>query len=420
MRTSNVVSAKLREFTRDQRGNIGILFAASMLPALMFIGLAVDYSRSAGVKTQLDTAADAAALAAVSKMWDSSDTGGVINVAARSQDARRVFTAAANQISDLTITDLNVTTRQELNNVFATVTYSADVKLAFGTLFSTTAMSFSGKAVSVKPLPPYVDFYLLLDNSPSMGLAATNADIARMNQLTGCAFACHEPNNPNDNYHIAHANGVSLRIDVLRTATQDMLGMARDTATATNQYRASIYTFENNIQQIAPLSANLNDVIAQANGIELGYPKTMDGGNNGSSELNTALNQINAVVPTPGTGLSESDRQRFVFFVSDGLNDTSAWWCTWTHCTSAVDLGVCQALKSRGVRIAVLYTTYLPMPNEAAWQLLVQPYAADIPAKMRACASSPDLFFEVGTDGHIGDAMKKMFQAAVNSTRLTQ
>jgi hypothetical protein len=43
-------------------------------------------------------------------------------------------------------------------------------------------------------MPLYIDFYLLLDNSPSMGVGATPADVAKMvnNTPDACAFACHD------------------------------------------------------------------------------------------------------------------------------------------------------------------------------------------------------------------------------------
>jgi hypothetical protein len=42
--------------------------------------------------------------------------------------------------------------------------------------------------------PPKIDFYLLLDNSPSMAVAATPADVTTnaTSSQGGCAFACHE------------------------------------------------------------------------------------------------------------------------------------------------------------------------------------------------------------------------------------
>ena len=51
-------------------------------------------------------------------------------------------------------------------------------------------------------MPVFIDFYLLLDNSPSMGVAATPADVATMVNTNPDhrAFACHDLND-NNNYY---------------------------------------------------------------------------------------------------------------------------------------------------------------------------------------------------------------------------
>ena len=53
-------------------------------------------------------------------------------------------------------------------------------------------------------IPPNINFYLLLDNSPSMSLPATTDGISLMQTLTykqysgaGCAFACHQASTNN-------------------------------------------------------------------------------------------------------------------------------------------------------------------------------------------------------------------------------
>ncbi|WP_181702664.1 pilus assembly protein TadG-related protein [Chthonobacter albigriseus] len=53
-----------RSFRRDTRGSIAIYFAATMTLAFAAVGSAVDYGRSLAVQTQMQHAADAAALAA--------------------------------------------------------------------------------------------------------------------------------------------------------------------------------------------------------------------------------------------------------------------------------------------------------------------------------------------------------------------
>jgi hypothetical protein len=93
-------------------------------------------------------------------------------------------------------------------------------------------MTVTGTATTNMPLN--VDFYLLLDNSPSMGVGATPADVATMvnNTPDQCAFACHDVCNSNNYYSLAKSLGVTTRIDVLRTATQDLM----DTAATTETY----------------------------------------------------------------------------------------------------------------------------------------------------------------------------------------
>ena len=68
-------------------------------------------------------------------------------------------------------------------------------------------------------MPQYIDFYLLLDNSPSMGVGATPTDVSKMvnNTSDKCAFACHDLNDNNNYYKLAKTLGVTTRIDVLRT-----------------------------------------------------------------------------------------------------------------------------------------------------------------------------------------------------------
>jgi Flp pilus assembly protein TadG len=52
----------MSDFHRDERGTIAIIFALTLLPLLGFVGLAVDYSRAAAVRTRMQNAADSTAL----------------------------------------------------------------------------------------------------------------------------------------------------------------------------------------------------------------------------------------------------------------------------------------------------------------------------------------------------------------------
>jgi Flp pilus assembly protein TadG len=63
-----------RSFWSDQRGNIGVIFALALLPVLMLVGAAVDYSRASAIRTQLQAAMDAAVLAGAARSTDQTAT----------------------------------------------------------------------------------------------------------------------------------------------------------------------------------------------------------------------------------------------------------------------------------------------------------------------------------------------------------
>ncbi len=59
------VRASLRQFVRDERGQFAIIGALLMVPVIAISGLALDYARLHSAQSRLQSAADAAALAAI-------------------------------------------------------------------------------------------------------------------------------------------------------------------------------------------------------------------------------------------------------------------------------------------------------------------------------------------------------------------
>src|SRR6185312_4211115 len=95
-----------------------------------------------------------------------------------------------------------------------------------------------GSSTAQASSAPNMNFYLLLDDSPSMAIGATQDDIDNLKRYTAgqpsgsCGFACHEVRpslDPNanswttDNLSIARANGVRLRIDLVVNAVNQLL-----------------------------------------------------------------------------------------------------------------------------------------------------------------------------------------------------
>ena len=129
-----------------------------------------------------------------------------------------------------------------------------------------------------------MNWYLLMDDSPSMGIGATLTDINNLITATApakqpasssqnCGFACHETNishdgGTKDNLAIARANNITLRIDLVADALNQLLiawpgcpqsgvsgGVMQCMSTLNNTtYKAALYTFDTSLNTLATLT----------------------------------------------------------------------------------------------------------------------------------------------------------------------
>ena len=126
------------------------------------------------------------------------------------------------------------------------------------------------------------------------------------------------------------------------------------------------------------------------------------------------MNNINGIMPTPGSGAASDKPQEVMFFVTDGVEDEMV---KDSRVQSLMDPNWCTTIKNRGIRIALIYTTYLPLPTNSWYNTYISPFQANIGSTLQSCAS-PGLFFEVSTDQDISEAMTKLFDYAVQTAFL--
>src|SRR6185437_13005013 len=295
----------LDRLLRNRRGNVAMMYAL-VAPVLVFGGgAAIDYGRAAQIRTKLNAAADAAALSALTPSMLQQDAS-VAQAA-----ATNMFIGLANGITSLTPGATQVTVSVTVGATPLTrnvqVSYSTSVNTIFAQVLGMKTLPISGVSDASAVAPPNIDFYVLLDNSPSMALPATAAGITQMQNLTakqdggnGCAFACHQANtsyntgtptssetdtvynpcadgtNPTlptssitiggvkytkawcdaskghlqlDNYALARKNGITLRLDELTSGVSTLLQTASTTSQSTvfatpPQYQFSIYSMD--------------------------------------------------------------------------------------------------------------------------------------------------------------------------------
>jgi Flp pilus assembly protein TadG len=425
--------AALRRFAGDRKGNVAIIFALSLMPITLLTGMGIDYTAATTKKAMLDAAADAAALAAVTPTLMAKASSFSVTA------AQNMFNSQVANIPSLNYSAPNLSVVAADNGLkrTVTVTYTASSKNSFAGVLGQAAWPLNGSSQATASVAPNIDFYLLLDNSPSMAIAATSAGIATMVANTsaqgGCAFACHQTNvaadnlgnaGGVDNYTLAKNKGVVTRIQNLNAATQALMDTA--TTTMTNYkstYRMAIYTFNTGgINTITALTSSLSTAKSLAAGIDVltvyknNYLTSANNNSDEDTDFEAAMSGINTAMPAPGTGMAGNTPQEVLFLVSDGVDDNKV---NGARNQALFSTSWCTTVKNRGIRIAVLYTTYLPLPTNNWYTTYIAPFQPQIAANMQSCAS-PGLYFQVSTDQDITSAMQALFRQAVATARLTQ
>jgi Flp pilus assembly protein TadG len=430
-------------FRRDRSANVAMIFGLSLVPLISFVGVAVDYSRASQLRSKLQAAADAASVGSISKTSPGFIAAGSMMsdgpIPAGTDDATSIFNGNMTGVTGYTLNNMTPAVTKTGSVVTSVVQFSANVPTMFLGVMGKSTMTVTGTSSSTTTMPLYIDFYLVLDNSPSMGVGATPTDVTTMvnNTSDKCAFACHDYNDPNNYYNLAKKLGVTTRMDVLRTATQQLMDTAAATQTYSSQFRMALYDFGASsatigLRALFTLSSSLSSAKSAAGNIDLMGVY----GNNDSytadkdTQFSTVLPQINTAISSPGPGTSSAPL-KYLFFVSDGVADEQNTSCLKPttgggRCQSPIDPSLCTTLKNRNIKIAVLYTTYLALPTNSWYMSWIDPFNAgpygpspnsQIALNMQSCAS-PGLYFEVSPTQGISEAMNALFKKAIADARI--
>ncbi|HXP77035.1 MAG TPA: TadE/TadG family type IV pilus assembly protein [Stellaceae bacterium] len=444
----------LRSLTRKD-GAVLVWFAVTAIPLLLAVGVGIDVARAYAVKVRLGAAIDDAGLAVATTLDP--------NINAQNRLTKYFYgNFASTQIG--TPTAVSMVNDATVANAID-VTGTATVPTTFMALAGFNSITVQATAQIVRRAPN-IDFYLMLDSSPSMAIAATQTDINTMVSHTsaqgGCGFGCHHSQttasscgandvlgnpidpatgNPMDNYALARSLGVTLRIDLLRQAAQNLTTTATSTAAQNDaKYRMAVYTFDVNFNTIQTLTNSLSTVSTSAGNIQQlemycnnHLSSATDSNKDADTNFDSAFTSINGIMPAPGNGsnIAGDTPQEVLFLVTDGVEDELSTYSTKTPTSSSygnvssgrqesvINVADCTTIKNRGIRIAVLYTEYLPLPTNNWYVNHVQPFQPNIGSTLQSCAS-PGLYFMVQTGGDISGALSTLFEQAVQSAYLAQ
>ncbi|MBB6486754.1 pilus assembly protein TadG-related protein [Rhizobium lusitanum] len=410
-----------------------MMTALLAIPLIGAAGLAIDVTDALVVRNELYNAADAAAVGAIATsspavaaaMAMTSD--GTVTIG--QNDANKLFYGQVSSDLQNVPVNVNIAVTRASNIISANVSFSATVPTTLMQLLGQTTIPISGVASAQYQTASFIDFYMLLDNTPSMGVGATANDIKTMqaNTTDTCAFACHNVNTTNNYYNLAKSLKVQMRIDVVRQATQSLTDTATTNRTTPDQYRMAVYTFGSKAEtagltNVSALSSDMTQVKSTTSAVDLMTIPYAGYNNDQTTSFDTMLTQIKPIIGTGGGGTTSSDRAKVLFFVTDGVGDsykptTCTKPTTGGRCQEPLDTSFCQPLKNQNVKIAILYTTYLPLPQNAWYNTWIAPFQSQIGTDLQNCAS-PGLYFEVSPTQGITDAMNALFLKVIRTPRL--
>lgn len=467
-------------FSRDKRGSVNIILAFSLLPMIGLLGLGIDYGIAEATKIKLDNAADSAAIAAVATAKafvaanpnDSNVTADAKS--AGTNRATRAFNINAGSLSYSSVPVPNIQLDRKNQTFVASVSYATQSKTNFGQIFGTKYLNVSGTAAASADIPSYLDFYLLVDVSGSMGLPSTSSGQSQLIGLNnkspdpfsgttqGCVFACHFPG-----YHgwtLATQNNIQLRSGAVNTAVCGLLTQA-GLPLVPNQYRVGIYPFITQLGTLSALSSTLTNANIASNcsssnpqaftnlldtGTTQEYtnndPSTGTG--SGGTNFTNVLPAIQTIISQGagfGTGAATSNSRPFVFIITDGMQNgqyygtskNGTWYFPGSPSTfsgyssagfnggsspQAITSSQCSSLKSSGATISILYIPYLPIPTNP------DPYGENtkadnaipnLPLALANCATS-GFFYTANTPADINKSLGNMFQQAIQVAHLSQ
>jgi hypothetical protein len=329
------------------------------------------------------------------------------------------------------------------------LTWSGQYRTLFTGIFGQDTLPIAGESSARSALAPNIDIHLLVDTSPSMAVAANDAAIQQMIDLTSpklrdqsCAFACHQasvdarsairfngdPNNAQlrDSYEEAELLQIPLRIDVVKHALATLFQVAPKAAAENHvTYRMSFNTFDFQVYPRAGLTnisgnmSGLNTLASQLAPLEVydnNHRVRATDDSDTDTNIDLAVGSMLSL-PKPGTGLKGDTPQEVVFLVTDAVNDLGTNWRNRTIAVIDADGTICRALKAKGIRIAVLYLTYPHLPSTTQGATSIQDIQNDIAPAAETCAT-PGLYFQVDTNANVDSALIGMFQKVIATARL--
>ena len=116
------------------------------------------------------------------------------------------------------------------------------------------------------------------------------------------------------------------------------------------------------------------------------------GGSDADTNYDAAMQGITALMPTPGNGTNKTGDtpQEILFIVTDGVEDEDVSGNR-QESTMTGTKDYCTPLKNKGIKIAILYTEYFPLPTVPVITINISRHSSRASARLCKIALRRDL-----------------------------
>ncbi len=422
---------------RDRKGAVAVICGLSIMPLLALIAAAVDFSILTTDKARLDQALDSAALSATTTasnlLAGGTSTSSAITQAQNFAAAR--FNAQIATMNSATVSNVTATVAVSGANVTASMNYTANYPTELMQLFGIANVPITGSVSTQLSTAPYADIHVLMDVSGSMAIGSTQSDMDKLQALSvgykpsgplpsnvdagsGCSFACHWTNSYPDYYSLARSKGITLRIDVLRSAVTNLVSTL-SSLNQNNLFRLALYTFNSTTTTIYALNQNITGASGAMPNIAVGVNDCTNGpAPCAETNYDSAVTTVSNTIGRSGDGTGPSSPRKYMFIITDGVVD---YYAGTGRSIYASDSAVCTQAKASGVTVMVLWTPYVPLVtpyipvSNSFYQSYVAPFYSNIWPNLQACASSPSLAWQATDTAGVNAALTQMLAIATKS-----
>ncbi|NMD08817.1 MAG: hypothetical protein GYA66_12670 [Phyllobacteriaceae bacterium] len=414
----------ISRFLRNKEASVSTMFALTMTVLMVTIGAGIDFGRVEQQKSIADGIADATVIAAVAAAVeaDKAKKSGIAEIAKAAGLAAWEANAKASKF-DIEGGPEIVITSPAAHEWTATATFDEQYSTHFMSLFGQDMFpvrAFAEATSSFGEVKEYWDVHIAVDDSASMGLGATQADMNKMiaDKSIGCAFACHYATNGSDSMAIARNKGYKLRIDVVDEAIDAVTTKLESISDGSN-VRMALHGINTTFREFVALSSNLRNVKNYK--IDMGLTTNSKGNTN----FRIGMAGLTSKVGTSGTGATSGSPKKAAIFITDGVHDHNineinvVTRVSKDYYLGPISESFCQGLKNSGVKVGVLYVPYI---TPAGYGGYTNAYIANVPKKLKACAST-DMYFEATQSSQIEGMLTSLINQAFGSDsdlRLTQ